>query len=105
MGKGTGLGLSVVHGIVTAHGGGIEVKSRPGDGTRFDIILPGLATTPTDKSERGNSIMTKQILVIDYDAAVRTTVDTILTGLGYSVSVQGMARKACSSFVRSGLIS
>lgn len=37
---GTGLGLSVVHNIVTAHGGEVEVKSHPGRGTVFSIILP-----------------------------------------------------------------
>ena len=40
VGQGTGLGLSVVQGIVIAHGGKIQVSSRPGKGTRIEVILP-----------------------------------------------------------------
>ena len=40
VGQGTGLGLPVVHGIVTAHGGSINVESNVGRGTRFEIRLP-----------------------------------------------------------------
>lgn len=40
VGEGTGLGMPVVHNIVTEHGGAIEVKSRPGEGTSVAISLP-----------------------------------------------------------------
>jgi two-component system NtrC family sensor kinase len=40
VGQGTGLGLPVVHGVVTAHGGSIDVASTVGCGSRFEIRLP-----------------------------------------------------------------
>jgi nitrogen-specific signal transduction histidine kinase len=40
VGEGTGLGLSISHGIVTGHGGRIDVASVPGNGSTFTIVLP-----------------------------------------------------------------
>jgi signal transduction histidine kinase len=39
-GQGTGLGLSVVQGIIDSHKGRIVVKSTPGKGSKFEIVLP-----------------------------------------------------------------
>jgi signal transduction histidine kinase len=40
VGEGTGMGLVMVHDIVAAHGGRIEVQSQPGQGSTFIIRLP-----------------------------------------------------------------
>jgi signal transduction histidine kinase len=39
-GKGVGLGLAVLYGIVKAHEGEVEVKSKRNEGTTFTVSLP-----------------------------------------------------------------
>jgi two-component system sensor histidine kinase BaeS len=38
--QGMGLGLSIARDLVLAHGGGLEVDSTPGQGSRFTVRLP-----------------------------------------------------------------
>jgi len=46
-GSGTGLGLSISYGIIKEHGGNIDVKSRPGEGTLVRTTLPVLQDSET----------------------------------------------------------
>ena len=49
--KGAGLGLALVDHIVRAHGGRIELKSAPDEGSAFTILLPVLETAPAAQTE------------------------------------------------------
>jgi len=51
VGVGTGLGMSVVYGIVTSHGGLIDVESKIGKGTRIMIKLPRTYSAETNKRD------------------------------------------------------
>jgi two-component system OmpR family sensor kinase len=39
-GEGAGLGLAITRAVAEAHGGRVELDSRPGDGARFTVIIP-----------------------------------------------------------------
>ncbi len=98
-GKGTGLGLSTVYGIVTQCGGAIDVTSRVGHGTRFDLYFPSvesdiLTMTPTQPSGRPQR-GTEMILLAEDEPSVRTLVRDELRKLGYKVVEAKNGVEAC----------
>jgi CheY-like chemotaxis protein len=99
-GKGTGLGLSVVHGIIKNHGGVINVRSLPGEGTTFDIFL---STTETDEGpdvETPKNFPTgrERVLVVDDESDVTRIYEMMLTRLGYSVTSMRLPMEALMEF-------
>jgi PAS domain S-box-containing protein len=89
VGKGTGLGMSIIYGIITQHNGYINVSSKVGHGTTFQIYLPiqekrdePLVTrTEVVLPTRGN----ETILVAEDDPGVRMLVSKVLESYGYEV--------------------
>jgi two-component system, cell cycle sensor histidine kinase and response regulator CckA len=100
-GEGTGLGLSVVHGIVSSHGGRIEVASRKGEGTTIEIFLPLAAAPESDTAREAPLAQTstvagrgQHVLYLDDYPAIVFMMKTTLEARGYRVSGFEDAAKA-----------
>ncbi len=98
-GKGTGLGLSTVFGIVTQSGGGLDVTSRIGQGSRFDVYFPSVRSnldpTTSDQAPRSSHRGRETILLVEDDASVRDLVRDELKKLGYRVLESKNGLEAC----------
>jgi PAS domain S-box-containing protein len=89
--KGTGLGLASVYGAVDAHGGSIDVWSRPGQGTEFRLRFPlqSEARTSYPDVDSAETVRgTGRILIVEDEAEVQAVLRGVLTDLGYSVTAR-----------------
>ena len=100
MGRGTGLGLASVYGIVKNHEGFINVFSKTGQGTRFEIYLPS--------SDKGVPIEEKvveefvegqeTVLLVDDEDMIIDVGTRMLNKLGYKVFTARDGREAIAVF-------
>ena len=94
---GTGLGLTITRHFCAMLGGSIDVKSTPGQGSTFTIVLPDRATKAVVDEEmgeeadrpatvRGLSHGAVNVLVVDDDPAVHDVLAATLGKEGYQIT-------------------
>ncbi len=90
---GRGLGLSAALGIVRGHRGAISVRSEPGRGTTFTVLLPVPQEPRASDRVSGHFVVEHgfqgvgTILVADDEEGVRSLVSTVLGEAGYTVEL------------------
>ncbi|NUO39497.1 MAG: response regulator [Gemmatimonadaceae bacterium] len=91
-GEGTGLGLSVSYGIVTSHGGTIEVAETGPQGTTFRVSLPAASGTASHEKERDaapaalrSPLAGIKLLFVDDEPALRNGMQAFGEMRGFTV--------------------
>ena len=104
-GVGSGLGLTTVKGIVDESHGRIDVTSKEGEGTCFSLYFPAMdeedpppsgpirPVPTTGRSLQDAPPESATVLVVDDQAAVRTSISGLLRKHGYLVLSAGSAKE------------
>jgi PAS domain S-box-containing protein len=100
--KGAGLGLASVFGMMKTAGGGIVVRSAPGQGTVIELWLPEVTAAFTEAVSPPAPVLTRAvlpaggetILLVEDEDGVRRATQRILESKGYKVLAAGGAQEA-----------
>ena len=102
-GKGTGLGLSTVQGIIKSHKGFINVDSKLGKGSKFQVFLPSLnqeislLKSDDNKMYQGRG---EVILLVDDEAQIIEVTKTILENYNYQIITAKNGKEAIDIYTQ-----
>jgi len=98
-GEGTGLGLSVIKQLVHSLGGAIDVTSRVGEGTRFDVYLPSAPPTATrPEHDDAASPRPHRIMLVEDETRLAVLGQRVLESAGFEVVVHTSSMQALEEF-------
>jgi signal transduction histidine kinase/ActR/RegA family two-component response regulator len=100
---GTGLGLATAHGVVADHGGALHLRSRPGEGSTFEVYLPRAEAPPAtaDGSAAGAPVPRghgEAVLLVDDERPLVLLGEEMLAALGYEPVGFDSASRALVAF-------
>jgi PAS domain S-box-containing protein len=102
-GKGTGLGLSTVQGIIKSHKGFINVDSKVGKGSKFQVFLPSInqeisiLKSDDHKMYQGRG---EVILLVDDEAQIIEVTKTILESYNYQIITARNGKEAIDVYIQ-----
>jgi two-component system, cell cycle sensor histidine kinase and response regulator CckA len=97
-GQGNGLGLATVQRIVRDAGGTVEVESKPGRGTRIEVLLPVMKPSPKASPAANGGRAGETILLVDDHGGARNSIQRVLDDAGYRVLQASSGEQALQVF-------
>ncbi len=101
VGKGSGLGLAMVYGIMESIGGAIDVKTKIGLGTTFELYFPVTEERDGEKEKEGENVPlmgTQTIMIVDDEEMLRLLASEILRPYGYNLVVAENGKEAVALY-------
>jgi len=99
--RGTGLGLAMVYGMAQRNGCGLEIESKPGNGTTIRLVFPVSAPVSSSTARVPALQLTARslrILVVDDDPVLNESLRSTLQADGHDVTVAGGGQAGIDAF-------